>query len=309
MMNHNIMVVLEFILAILVVASLTTFLLKTKNKHKDYTELALRIKSWWVMAIVFIFVNLVNPTLALFSIGFLCFLSLKEYLSMIPTRRTDRRVLFFAYLSIPIHFYWIYLGWYGMFIIFIPIYVFLFLPLVMVLIGDTKGFLKAAGTLHWGLMLVVFGLSHIAYLLALPTNESLPAGVTGLLLYVVVLTQLNDVSQYIWGKMFGKHKVVPTVSPNKTIEGLIGGIGTTTVLSVFLGPILTPMDLKMALIAGFLISFLGFIGDVNISAIKRDLGIKDSGSSIPGHGGILDRVDSLTYTAPVFFHFIYYFYF
>lgn len=308
-MNQNILYVLFFIFFILVVSSAITYFLKKKNKEKDYTELSLRIKSWWVMALVFTFVNLIHPTLALISIAFICFLSLKEYLSLIPTRRADRRVLFFAYLSIPIQFYWIYIGWYGMFIIFIPVYIFLMIPLIMVLIGETKGFLKAAGTLHWGLMLVVFGLSHLAYLLALPEDGSFAAGVTGLLLYLVILTQLNDVSQYIWGKMLGKRKVVPTVSPNKTVEGLIGGVVTTTVLSVFLAPLLTPMDLKMSVFAGLLIGFLGFIGDVNVSAIKRDLGIKDSGTTIPGHGGILDRVDSLTYTAPVFFHFMVYFYF
>src|SRR5699024_9385028 len=125
----------------------------------------------------------------------------------------------------------------------------------------------------------------------------------------VVLTQCNDVAQFIWGKTFGKRKIVPKVSPNKTWAGLIGGINTTMALSLLLAPLLTPMNLSSMLFSGFLIGLTGFIGDVNISSLKRDLDIKDTGQTIPGHGGILDRVDSLTYTAPLFFHFIRYFYF
>ena len=135
------------------------------------------------------------------------------------------------------------------------------------------------------------------------------AGGAGLVLFLVFLTQFNDVAQYVWGKLFGKHKIVPKVSPNKTWQGFLGGVFTTTVCAVLLSGLLTPLSLPMAVAAGLLISISGFIGDVTISALKRDIGVKDSGSLLPGHGGILDRVDSLTYTAPLFFHFIHYFYF
>lgn len=193
-----------------------------------------------------------------------------------------------------------------MFIIFIPVYMFLFLPMRMIVIGETKEFLRAVGTLHWGLMTMVFSLSHTAYLLALPQEGNPIAGGAGLILYLVFLTEFNDVAQYIWGKTMGRHKVLPTVSPNKTWEGLFGGIVTTVALAALLAPWLTPLTRIESLGAGLLIGLAGFIGDVTISALKRDLGLKDSGSLLPGHGGILDRVDSLTYTAPLFFHFVYY---
>jgi phosphatidate cytidylyltransferase len=228
---------------------------------------------------------------------------------MIPTRRADRRVLFWAYLAIPLQYWWAGREWYGMFIIFIPVYVFLFLPLRMVLIGDTRGFLSAVGILHWGLMTTVFSLSHLAYLLTLPTSGNSNGGGPALALYLVLLTQLNDVSQYVFGKRFGARKVAPTVSPGKSLEGLLGGVGVTTVLAVALAPWLTPLGWLEAGLAGMLISLAGFAGDLTISAVKRDLGLKDTGQLLPGHGGILDRVDSISYTAPLFFHFIYYLHF
>jgi phosphatidate cytidylyltransferase len=117
------------------------------------------------------------------------------------------------------------------------------------------------------------------------------------------------VAQYLWGKAFGRHQITPTVSPNKTVEGLIGGIITTTILSYLLAPLLTPLDRWDSISAGLMISTGGFLGDITISALKRDLGVKDSGQLIPGHGGILDRIDSLTYTAPLFFHFLRFYYY
>lgn len=294
------------VFAILVVANIVVFGLKKARPERDYGELKARISSWWVMVTVLAFAIVLSPMVSVAFLGFVSFLALKEYFSLIPTRRADRRVLFWAYLAIPIQFYWIGIGWYGMFIIFIPVYMFLFLPLAMLMTGKTDGFLRAAGSLHWGLMTMVFAIGHAAYLLALPEDVNPAAGGAGLLLFLIFLTQFNDVAQYIWGKLFGRHKVIPAVSPNKTVEGLLGGIATTTLLAWLIAPHLTPLVSWEAPVAGLIIGFAGFVGDVTISALKRDLGVKDSGTLIPGHGGILDRIDSLTFTAPLFFHFIYY---
>jgi phosphatidate cytidylyltransferase len=302
---HNVLWFLGLILALLAVATLAVYLVPAYRQ----IELQQRMTSWCWMVGIFALVLGLNHSIALFFFGFLSFLAFKEYISLIPTRRADRRVLFWAYLAIVIQYYWISIHWYIMFLIFIPIYAFLFLPMRMVIAGETQGFLKAIGTLHWGLMLTVFSLGHLAYLLMLPDRGNPIAGSAGLLLYLVFLTEINDIAQYIWGKSFGRHPVTPTVSPNKTWEGLLGGIITTTTLAIAIAPWLTPFDWIHALGIGAIISCAGFIGDVTISALKRDLGVKDSGSSIPGHGGILDRIDSLTYTAPLFFHFTVYFYF
>lgn len=294
------------ILMILIVASAMTTLLSWFQPTKNHTELRLRVKSWWVMAGIFAVVLILPRPYAIGFFGFLSFLALKEYFSIIPTRRADRRVLLWAYLAIPIQYLWVGTAWYGMFVIFIPVYLFLFIPMRMILIGETEGFLRAVGTIHWGLMAMVFGLSHLAYFLVLEGPHSTPGSGASLLLLTVFLTQFNDVAQFIWGKLFGRTKVIPKVSPNKTVEGLIGGVATTVVLAALLGPWLTRLNLSHSVLGGLIIGLGGFIGDVTISALKRDLGIKDSGSLIPGHGGILDRVDSLLCTAPLFFHFVRY---
>ncbi len=297
---------LSGIFALLVIAGLIVAILRRLHPQRDYTELTARVRSWWVMAGVFAAAMALSPTLSLIFLGLVSFLALKEYLSLVPTRRADRRVLFWAYLAIPVQFWWVAIGWYGMFIIFIPVYLFLLLPLRMVVIGETAGFLYAAGSLHWGLMLSVFNLSHMAYLLVLPAANNPAGGPAGLVLFLMFLTQFNDVMQYVWGKTLGRHKIIPKVSPKKTWEGFLGGIATTTLLAWLLAPLLTPLSGWEAPAAGLLIGLAGFVGDVNISALKRDLGVKDSGNLIPGHGGVLDRVDSLTFTAPLFFHFLYY---
>jgi phosphatidate cytidylyltransferase len=152
----------------------------------------------------------------------------------------------------------------------------------------------------------VFSLSHAAFLLALPDAGNPTAGSAGLLLFLVFLTQFNDVMQFVWGKLIGRIKVIPKVSPGKTLGGFLGGVATTTLVAWLAAPYLTPLVGWQPIVAGLIIGIGGFVGDVTISALKRDLGIKDSGSLIPGHGGILDRVDSLTYTAPLFFHFVYF---
>jgi phosphatidate cytidylyltransferase len=292
--------------AVLLVASGIVAWLKRARPQRDWTELALRVRTWWIMAAIFAAAMIVSRATALLFFAFVSFLALKEYLSLIPTRRADRRVLFWAYLAIPVQFYWVWLEWYGMFIIFIPVYMFLLLPLRMITIGQTEGFLRAVGTLNWGLMTTVYCLSHTAFLLILRLNAGAqPQPGPGLVLFLVVLTEFNDVAQYVWGHLFGKRPIVPAISPLKTWEGFVGGVASTLVVATLSGPQLTPMNNGQSLIAGLIIGLAGFAGDVNISAVKRDLKIERSGMMLPGHGGILDRVNSLTYTAPLFFHYVY----
>lgn len=305
----NVLYALGGVFAALALASVVARLLPRRHPERSYVELRQRIQSWWIMVSVFSLAMILSREISLAFFALVSFLALKEYFSLIPTRRADRRVLFWAYLTIPLQYAWIALEWYGMFIIFVPVYAFLFLPMRMIMIGETQHFLRAVGTLHWGLMTMVFSISHVAFLLVLPESGNPAAGGPGLVLFLVLLTELNDVAQYVWGKLLGRHPIVPKVSPKKTWEGFIGGFLTTAALALLLAPWLTPLSPLHALLAGLLIGWAGFIGDVVISALKRDIGVKDSGSLIPGHGGMLDRIDSLTYTAPLFFHFAHYLYF
>lgn len=305
-LDRNVLWMLGAIFGILIAATALVSVLRRRSPHADHTELGQRIRSWWIMVMIFTLAMVLNRSISLLFFAFVSFLALKEYLSLIPTRRADRRVLLWAYLTIPVQYLWVGMEWYGMFIIFIPVYAFLFLPLRMMLIGETREFLRAAGTLHWGLMTMVFSISHVAFLLVLPAQDIGVVSGAALVLYLVFLTQFNDVAQYTWGKALGRHKIVPAVSPKKTWEGFSGGVATTVLCAFALGPWLTPLTHVQAIAAGLLIGVGGFVGDVIISAVKRDIGVKDSGSLLPGHGGILDRIDSLTYTAPLFFHFVYY---
>lgn len=303
---HNSLIAMLVVIALLLIASAISITLKIKNPSRDYSNLRARIRSWWWMIALIFIALLMGKKSSVIFFGFLSFLALKEFCSIVELRQADRRVLFWAYVAIPIQYYFVYVGWYGMFIIFIPVYAFLFLPIRMVLIGQNQGFIKSAGVIHWALMLTVFCISHIAYLFSLPIKNH-EAGSIGLVLFLLFITQFNDVSQYIWGKLFGKNKIIPKVSPNKTWEGFLGALFTITLASGFVAPLLTPLTFELGLFFGFAISVAGFFGDVVISSVKRDLQIKDSGNLIPGHGGILDRIDSLMYTAPLFFHMIYFF--
>jgi phosphatidate cytidylyltransferase len=297
------------IVALLVVATAVVAWMRRGDSAGRHAELAARVRSWWFLVVVFALAISFRRSVAIAFFAVLSFLALKEYLSLIPTRRADRRVLFWAYLSVPLQYVWVGMHWYNLFLIFIPVWAFLWIATQMVLRGDTKDFLRAAGTIHWGLMTMVFGVSHLAYLLVLPDGKAVAAHGASLLLFVVLLTELNDVAQYVWGKALGRHKVIESVSPKKTVEGLVGGVLTTTLLAFLLAPYLTPLTRGDSIAAGLLIGIGGFLGDVTISAVKRDIGVKDSGSMIPGHGGILDRIDSLLFTGPLFFHFMAYFYF
>lgn len=303
--NNDLLIIVFLIFGLLTFASLLFFVVGKIKPKANLKELKDRTKSWWVMAIVFICATLINTTISYFAIALLSFIAFRELYSVLGFRQTDRRAIFWAFLSIPIQYYLAYIGWYGAYIIFIPVVMFLFLPLRLVLKGDTAGITKSMSTLHWILMLTVFGISHMAYLLSLPEIEGFASGGRGLLLFLVFLTEINDVMQFTWGKIFGKHKIIPKVSSNKTWEGFIGGIISTTIIGYFLG-FLTPLNVNQVVFVSFMIAISGFFGDIVMSSIKRDIGVKDMATTIPGHGGILDRIDSLAYTAPVFFHIVYY---
>lgn len=297
------------IIGLLLSASLITFILKRINPDRDYMELSSRIKSWWIMISIFTIAILSSPVVSVVFFGLISFLAFKEYVSIIQLRKVDRRVLFWAYLSIPIQYIFIANNLYGMFIMFIPVWVFFLLPFRIVLSKQNEGFLSSVSVISWGLMITVFAISHAAMLMQFPKDILNPAGGVGLILFLVILNQGNDVAQYVWGKLFGKRKIIPEVSPNKTWEGFLGGLITTTILAVLIHGFLTPFSIPFAAFIGVLLAVAGFVGDVVFSALKRDLKIKDAGSLIPGHGGILDRIDSLSLSAPLFFHIVRYFYY
>lgn len=273
------------------------------NPDQDYSPFGLRLRTWWGMFLILCLATLFNPVVSLLALMTLSFFALKEYFAMIRSRKADRRLFLWAYLAIPVQFYWIYIEWYGMFIIFIPVYVFLLLPLPRLINKGTVGFLRSVSRVQWGLMLMVFGLSHLAYY-----QFATPQYGAGLVLFLVVLTQVNDFVHYLASIYFGKRKVVPTANPYLTWEGFACALPVTTVVSYLIYPYLTPLDPTFGFLSGMLISLSGFFGSLTVSVLKRDLLIGDDDKSQALKKSYLSLVDTLTYTSPVFFHVIRYFF-
>lgn len=294
------------VLVILVLATAIVYLLKPAKSEEALQELKQRVLSWWVMGGTFFACALLHPTAVLIFFGMTSFLALKEYFTLIQPRLEDHRTLLWSYLAIPVQYWWVHCQWEPLFFIFIPVYMFLFIPFRLLLVGKTDNIVTSMAKIQWGLMAFVFCISHVAALFKFESTSFIPGGGLTLIVFLVFLTEMNDIAQYMWGKMLGKHKITPTISPNKTWEGFIGGLVTTTLLAWGMS-YLIEFPHGYAAVAGALIASSGFVGDLVISAVKRDIGVKDASSLIPGHGGVLDRIDSLTYTAPLFFHFVNYF--
>lgn len=294
--------VLGLVFAILVAGSVAGRILArraaTEEARATIANLNARTRSWWVMAVVFGTALLFGPgtTIALFA-G-LSFMALREFWTIAPSRPGDHRALFASFfLALPFHYWLLFDEWYGMWSIFIPVYAFLILPAVSTLAGDVKDFLARSARTQWGLMLTVYLLGHAPALLTLDTGAE-PAL---LLLWLVVVAQLSDVAQYVVGKTLGRTRFSPNVSPSKTLEGLIGGGLTAALIGAALYG-LTPFAPLQAFAMALAVVTAGFFGGFVLSAVKRDLGAKDWGYVIEGHGGVLDRVDSLIFAAPILFH-------
>ena len=289
------------VLAALTLAALAAVVLPTLRPGKDYSNLRDRVASWWVMAALIGGALLLGWQAVTLLFMVVSFIALREFLSLAPTRREDRLVILAAYLAIPANYAIIAGDQYVIFLVFIPVWTFLTLPFLMACAGQTRGYLSTAACIQWGLVTCVYNLGYIAMQMHTPDSEA-PAGAAGLVFFLLLTTGFNDVAQYVWGKLLGRRKIMPTVSPNKTWEGFLGGWISTALLIWFLGPVFTPLKgLGLALLA-FGLPLAGFAGDVTMSAIKRDIGVKDTSQLIPGHGGVLDRTDSLTFTAPLYFH-------
>jgi len=260
-----------------------------------------RIRAWWVMCAVFAVATATGGLGSIVLFGLMSFVAFREFVTMTPTRRGDHRALFWAFFFfIPLQYWLVAVDWYGLFSILIPIYAFLFLPTRTAMSGETERFLERTAKIQWGLMVSVYCVSHAPALLMLqiPGFEGQNAL---LLFYLVLVVQSSDVLQYVFGKIMGRRKIAPDVSPNKTWEGFLGGILSATLLGSALWWA-TPFSPLQAAGMSLVITLLGFSGGLVMSAIKRDRGIKDFGTLIEGHGGILDRIDSICFAAPVFFH-------
>ena len=295
------------VIGLLLVATVIGLLLAWRRPSSTIGNLNDRIRAWWVMIGIFGLSVLIGPgaTLVLFTL--ISFYTFREFISLTPTRPADNLPLVAAfYLFLPGQYWLIWTEWYGLMSILIPVYGFVLLPCLAAARGDVDDFLPRIARTQWALMLTVYCISHAPALLTLDIpgyrHESYL-----LLFFLLTVSQFSDVAQYVVGKLFGHRRVAPVVSPSKTWEGLLGGGLAAMALGAGLWWI-TPFSPLVAAAMAAVIVAMGFFGGIVLSAVKRSMGVKDWGSMVQGHGGVLDRMDSVAFSAPIFFHVTRYFY-
>ncbi len=309
--NTKFMYLMAVVMGILVIASIIGAILHTRVKSESGRAVVLnlnaRIRAWWGMIAIFAVAFWLGTIATLVLFAIVSFFALREFVTLTPTRPGDHRALAVAFfVMIPLQYYTIGISYYSLFSLMIPVYGFLLLPSLSTLTQDTEHFLERSAKIQWAVMITIYCISSAPaqLMLKIPGYEEQSAL---LLFYLLLIVQLSDVMQYVVGKLFGKTKLAPVISPSKTVEGLIGGGAIAVAVGASLWWI-TPFSPLVAACMSAAIVAAGALGGLVLSAVKRSLGAKDWGTMIEGHGGTLDRMDSVSFAAPVFFHLVRYFY-
>lgn len=279
----------------------------------------LRVRAWWMMFAILIAGLLMGYTATVVLFGLISFWALREFITMTPTRRGDHRTLFWTFVVFtPLQYVLVGMGQYGLYTVMIPVYASLFIPARIAIAGDPKRFLERVAKIQAGLLICVYCLSHAPAILSLelttggppPSRWTISQTADGqpiygsnasVLFFFVLIVQLNDVFQYLWSQLLGKRIIAPQINASRTWEGLIGGTLSTMLLGMLLSWA-TPFGMFWAGLISGAVALAGFAGSMTMSGIKRDRGVKDYGTLVSGHAGVLDRIDSLCFAAPVFFH-------
>jgi phosphatidate cytidylyltransferase len=307
------------VLLLLAMATVIIRALRARNDSGLNTAILetfrMRVHAWWVLLSILAATFFFHPTATVVLSGLGAFWALREFITLTPTRPGDHRTLFMVFFVItPLQFVLVGMKSYPLYSIMIPVYAFLIIPGLIALAGDYKRFLERTAKIEAGLLICVYCLSYAPALLTLklePDDSPVPLAPLAnerLLFFFVLMVQLSDALQYAWAQIPSRHVIVPSINPTKTWEGLLFGSASVTLI----GGVLwwaTPFQGSnwwMAAAMSLVISVMGFAGGLTLSAIKRDRGVQDYGTLVEGHGGLLDRIDSLCFAAPVFFHFTLY---
>ena len=297
-----------FVLLLLITATVIGQWLSTKSDASNRTvikNLNARIYAWWIMVACIGFAFLMGKTGVIVLFAACSFVALREFVALTGINQEEDLSVFSAfYIVLPVQYVLVWFEWYGLYSIFIPVYAFLCLPILSTMRGGTVEFLSRVAQTQWALMICIFCASHVPALLSLQI-EGYDGRQVLLIAFLVFVVQISDVLQYVWGKLVGSRPLAPSLSPSKTIEGAIGGVLSATVFGAMLFWI-TPFTVWQAAGLAFVCALMGLIGGLVLSAIKRDKGVKDWGRSIAGHGGFIDRLDSVLFSAPIFFHLVRY---
>ncbi|SOB95176.1 phosphatidate cytidylyltransferase [Rhodobacter maris] len=272
-----------------------------EGRNPVIATLNARIDGWWLMIIVLSLAFLIGRGAVLLLFAFASFSALREFLTLTHRARADHAALAAAFfLVLPAQYIALWAGWSGFFALFIPVYAFLGLPILTVLRAETAQFLSRVAETQWALMIAVYCVSHVPALLTLAI-PGYGGDTVLLIIFLLIVVQSGDVLRYFADKVFGRHHVAPRVSQTKTWEGFGFGVLAASAIGMALAW-LTPFRPLEAFAMAALISALGFFGGLVMGAIKRDRGVREWGHVIEGHGGFLDRLDSVVFAAPVFFH-------
>lgn len=270
----------------------------SESARRTVENLNARLRAWWVIVVGCTLALLLGRGGAAVLFGLVSFLALREFSALVPLRAADRIPLLWVTVTmLPLQHWLAVSGWRDGFAVLIPVGVFTLVPVALAVRGGAEGFLERAAGVVFGWMACVYGVSHAPALLALPLPNAGPR----LLAFYLLVVQLSDVFQYVWGKLLGRHKIAPHISPNKTWEGFLLGVGTATAVGAVLAWV-TPFNRWQAAGMSLVVTVLGFAGGLVMSAVKRDRGVKDYGTLVRGHGGVLDRVDSVCFSAPAFYY-------
>lgn len=269
-----------------------------------------RLRAWWLMCSILGLALLVGDGVTFALFGFVSFWALREFITLTPTRQGDHRALFWVFfLFTPLQYLLVSFNVYELFNVLIPVYAFLFIQARVAISGDYKRFLERTAKIQAGLLICVYSLSYAPALLNLKLKTHLPGGETQdwdgsntlLLFFFILLVQMNDAMQFLWSKLLGRHVIAPAISHARTWEGFLGGVASASLIGAALYWA-TPFEPWIAALMSLIVGAMGFAGGLTMSAIKRDRGVKDYGTLVEGHGGVLDRIDSVCFAAPVFFH-------
>lgn len=311
--DQQFIVLIAGLLGVLIFSSLIGYVLSrravTDKGREIVANLNARIRAWWVMVGVFALSVMVGPIGSILLFAVVSFLALREYFALSPTVRSDHRVLLWlVFIVVPVNYILIAIEWYSFYAVFIPVFAFIGLQARAAIAGATEEFLDRTARIQWGMMVTVYFVSYVPAILMLDIPGYSDSGQNfKLMLFLVVVAQASDVLQYVVGKLAGRHPIAPRVSPNKTVEGFFGGVALASLLGAGLFW-MTPFAFWQAGAMAFLICLMGFLGGLIMSAAKRDRGVKDFGKLLPGHGGMMDRIDSICFAAPIFFHLTAYFF-
>ncbi len=273
---------------------------KTQAVIANYNS---RVRLWWWMAAVLSLAFWLGKVGITVLFVFLSFYALREFISLQYTRRSDHWAIAAGfYIILPLQYVLIWLESYDLYTLVIPVYAFLFLPMLSALYADTTRFLERSSKVQWGLMVSIYCISHVPALLALKIPHYEGRNLL-LIAFLVLVVQSSDMAQYLSGKLTRSMPLLRRLVPEMTLKTILAGLGSATLMGLLLWW-MTPFNLWQAPLIALIIAAIGMLGNLLLAAIKRDRGIANWGETIVGYGSMLDKLASVIFAAPIYFHIV-----